>query len=634
MNQVGEDPYIWMEDLSSSKLIKWVSMRNQRTLEVLSTHRKILREKLEKYFNLPVILRIAIGKSGYYALIRDSQHFRIVKLGKDYDEEVISSSELGKDAVIKSLRASTEEDVIVFSYSIGGSDVGYTLLLKPSTKEVLDKLYGVIGDVLWLGDNKYYYVRIYYDQKTPDGVEPPATRVFLRENGVEEMVFKKELPSLYFIGLSKSTDSSKALVTISYGWTSAQVYAGDLKLPENWRYLYGSKDFISYPIDYAFGKYLLLSFDDLEGTGRIVSVDKEGIIREVVKPVRYPIHNVVLLREKKLLVVHYLINASSHLMLYNIEGALLGELKFEPQGFIDSLETDGRICVFKYESFTIPYRVYEFNGSDLTPLKSEEVDEKYLVEETWVKSKDGTPIHFFRVRNKEKSIGSALVYGYGGFRIPIVPRFTPFILPLVDDGFEYVVVNTRGGGEYGERWHREGMREKKQNVFDDFISVLEHLKIEGRRVFAYGVSNGGLLIGATFTQRPDLLDGAIISYPVLDMLRFDKLFIGKLWTTEFGDPESTENREYLIKYSPYHNIKAGITYPPVMLITGLKDDRVHPAHAFKFAAKLEEIGVTYLLRVDEESGHSGATPSRKIDEYTDILAFIYMFSPELPKTTY
>ncbi|MEM1510129.1 MAG: prolyl oligopeptidase family serine peptidase [Thermoproteota archaeon] len=621
MAQIDQDPYIWLENLEDPAVVNWVLEKNKKARELLSMCSRTLVKKLEKYYDIPTVVKVVVGKGWYYALIRESHSFRVIRFNESRSEEIISSSELGHDVVIKDLSADHEDDLLAFSYSIGGSDIGYLVLMKPSIKDVVDRLYGVIGDLVWLGRNRYYYVKIYYNQRTPDGVEPPATRVFLCEGGKEEMVFGKGLPSLYFVGLKKSMDSSKALVTVSYGWSRTDVYAGDLELPETWKLLYGGEDFISYPVDYVRGKYILVAFDDPEGTGRIISISEGFAPEEIVRPIKYPIKEATLVNN--FLLVHYLVDASSVLRIYDIRGNALRELNFVPKGYISSMDSNGSICVLKYESFTVPYRLYVFDGNVLKLLRSSELDGKYFVEELWVLSKDLTPVHVFRVRNREIDVRAVLAYGYGGFGIPLTPRFAPYILPLLEDGFEYIVANLRGGGEYGEKWHRAGMRDKKQKVFDDFIVVLERLKSEGKRVFVYGVSNGGLLVGAVLTQRPELLDGAIIGYPVLDMLRFDKLFIGKLWTTEFGNPDKNEDRKFLLEYSPYHNLKPGVKYPPVMLVTGLKDDRVHPAHSFKFAAKLEELKASYLLRVETESGHSGASPPRKIAEYADILAFIY-----------
>jgi prolyl oligopeptidase len=215
-----------------------------------------------------------------------------------------------------------------------------------------------------------------------------------------------------------------------------------------------------------------------------------------------------------------------------------------------------------------------------------------------------------------------LAYGYGGFAVSLTPRFYPYAIPFLEDGGAFVIANLRGGKEYGEEWHRKGMREKKQNVFEDFKAVLKTFKDQGSKVVAFGVSNGGLLVGTVLTKHPQLIDGALIGYPVLDMLRFHKLHIGEAWVPEYGNPNHSKDAEFLAKYSPYHNVTKK-SYPPIMLFTGLHDDRVHPAHALKFAAKLDEVKAPYLLRVETKSGHSGATPTTKTEEYADIMAFVY-----------
>jgi len=228
----------------------------------------------------------------------------------------------------------------------------------------------------------------------------------------------------------------------------------------------------------------------------------------------------------------------------------------------------------------------------------------------------------FVFKKKDSSLKRVIVYGYGGFNISLTPRYTPLIMPFVEDGGVYVVTNLRGGGEYGEEWHRQGMRENKQNVFDDFIACLKYFKELGARVAALGRSNGGLLVAATLTQAPHLFDSALIGYPVIDMLNYHRYHIGRAWIPEYGDPENPEDRRFLEKYSPLHNVKRA-KYPPILVFTGLNDDRVHPIHALKFTARLEEVNAPVYLRVEEESGHSGATPLTRIRESADILAFIY-----------
>ena len=228
----------------------------------------------------------------------------------------------------------------------------------------------------------------------------------------------------------------------------------------------------------------------------------------------------------------------------------------------------------------------------------------------------------FKVKKRGIKSDKVLVFGYGGFGIALTPRFFPHVIPFIEKGGTFVMTNLRGGSEYGEKWHHAGMRENKQNVFDDYIACLEKLKSEGYKVTAWGRSNGGLLVSATLTQRPEIMDSALIGYPVIDMLRFHKLYIGKAWVPEYGDPDDPKDRKFLLRYSPYHNIDKNKRYPPTLIYTGLYDDRVHPAHALKFAAKLREIGAPVYLRVETKSGHMGASPETRIRELADLLAFV------------
>jgi prolyl oligopeptidase len=614
------DPYLWLENLNDPNVVQWALDRSEKARKVLEPLSKKLMPRISKYYSLPYVISVDIGKYDVFMLLRDGKSFKIGKITEEGSfNEIVKSEDIGEDVVIQGFQLSEEGDKLAFSFSIGGADEGVTRILDVKSNEVLDELRGRIGDIVWLDGDKYYYVRFYGKEKTPDGVPPPAQRVFLRENGKEEMVFGKGLPSLHFIGLKRSLQSNKALLSIWYGWTKSDVYVGGITDPNSWSLLYGGGDFIAYPIDYVNGNYVVASFDG-EGMGRLLAINERSHeVREIIGEQPYPLEEAVAYKDG--IVASYLVNASTKIKLINMNGEWR-EISFEPPGTVSSLHSNGEKCVFKYESFLIPYRIYLLENGKTKIIRSEEVEGDFEIKEFWVESKDSTKIHAFKVQNKNKKSNFVFAYGYGGFRISLTPRFHPHVIPFIEDGGIFVVANLRGGGEYGEKWHRAGMRENKQNVFNDFIAVLEHLKREGAKIVAYGVSNGGLLVGAILTQRPDLIDGAIIGYPVLDMLRFDKLYIGRTWVTEYGDPENPKDKEYLIKYSPYHNIKKR-GYPPVMIFTGLYDDRVHPAHALKFAAKLEEIGAPYLLRVERKSGHSGATPQTKIEEYSDIMAFVY-----------
>ncbi|OYT46926.1 MAG: peptidase S9 [Desulfurococcales archaeon ex4484_42] len=615
-----EDPYIWLESIDDPKVIKWVDSENVRLREFLGVLPGELRREVAKYVKIPYLMLVKVCRKGYFALFRRGSSFEIVLIGRDGSRrKILDSRSLGKDVVLKWFYIDDEGERLAYTFSYAGSDVGITRIVDTKDLEIIDELKGVVGDITWIDKERYYYVRFYREGETPDGVKAPTERVFLREGGKDVMVFGEGIPQSYFISLSKSTDSSKALVAVFYGSSWSNIYGGNLRDPDTWVLVYGKSKFMTYPIDYVNGKYYVLSHDDRRGLGRVVEVG-DGLSKVVIKAWRYPLRDAVIVGNH--LVAHYLVNASSILKVYTLSGKLVKRLRFRPPGTLSSFSTDGKELVFKYESFIIPYRLYRLVNGSVELIGSKRIRGDYIVTEGWVRSKDGTPIHIFIIERRGCRLGKAVVYGYGGFSIGLTPRYYHFITPFINRCGTFVVTNLRGGDEFGEEWHKAGMREKKQNVFNDFIAIIEYLRSKGYSVVALGSSNGGLLVGAVLTQRPEILDGAVIGYPVLDMLRFHKLYIGSAWIPEYGNPDDPRDREYLLKYSPYHNVKK-VQYPPTLVFTGLHDDRVHPGHAFKFVAKLKEVNAPVFLRTEKLSGHSGATPDVKVREYSDILAFIF-----------
>jgi prolyl oligopeptidase len=609
-----------MEKTDDPKVASWFSRRDRAARRCLRNFSLRLKPRIARYYSIPYVLQVKVSKDANFMLLRDGKYFRINTINADgSSSELINSKKLGKDVVLQWLYVSEEGDRFAFSYSIGGSDEGILKVVETRSREVLDELKGIVGEVVWLDKHRYFYARMYAKEKTPDGVAPPTDRIFLRENGRDEMVFGKNIPTSHFISLKRSIQDSKALLMVSYGWTRSDVYAGKLEKPEDWSFLYGKGDFIASPIDYFHGKYMIASFDQ-GGMGRILALNGKGETHEIVGEQACPLQEAVIADNK--IVGNYLVNASSTLRTFGLDGKKLDEIKPEPPGTIDWLDSDGIKCIFRYESFLIPYRFYLLQKDQLRVLDTREIRGEFAVEDLWVESKDSTRIHAFKVARKSGKKKQVLAYGYGGFAVSLTPRFYPYAIPFLEDGGAFVIANLRGGKEYGEEWHRKGMREKKQNVFEDFKAVLKTFKDQGSKVVAFGVSNGGLLVGTVLTQYPQLIDGALIGYPVLDMLRFHKLHIGEAWVPEYGNPNHSKDAEFLAKYSPYHNVTKK-SYPPIMLFTGLHDDRVHPAHALKFAAKLDEVKAPYLLRVETKSGHSGATPTTKTEEYADIMAFVY-----------
>ncbi len=429
------------------------------------------------------------------------------------------------------------------------------------------------------------------------------------------MVFGEGLDSGYFIGLRKSTDERWAMVTVTFGWNRAEIYVGPIDEPAKWEKVY-SAGVPAEPIDVVNEKLYVLTREG-RGLGKVIVIEGENVT-EIIPESDFPLEWAVMVNNE--ILAGRLVHASHRIEVYSLEGEKLDETRFDLPGSVYPLDTDGKKILLRYESFTVPYRLYEFD-SELKLVEKQEVEGDFRVEEDFAVSKDGTKIHYFHVKG-ERDEKRVWIFGYGGFNISLTPRFFPQVIPFIKRGGSFGMANLRGGSEYGEEWHRAGMRDNKGNVFDDFIAVIENLKGEGYKVAAWGRSNGGLLISATLTQRPDLMDATLIGYPVIDMLRFHKLYIGSVWVPEYGNPDDPKDREFLLKYSPYHNVDPNKEYPPTLIYTGLHDDRVHPAHALKFFMRLKEVGAPVYLRVETKSGHMGASPETRARELADLLAFV------------
>lgn len=324
----------------------------------------------------------------------------------------------------------------------------------------------------------------------------------------------------------------------------------------------------------------------------------------------------------------------------NINGALVDELSLPGVGSVAGFggRQDAKETFYSFTNYVTPTSIYRVDlQTGKTQLwRQPDVDfdvQDYLTEQLFCTSKDGTKIPIIVTRHKNTKLdGSnrALLYAYGGFNISITPSFSPAKAAWIDQGGVYAVANLRGGGEYGRQWHEDGMRLNKQNVFDDFIASAEYLIQQGytrsQRLAISGRSNGGLLVGAAITQRPDLFGAALPAVGVMDMLRYHKFTIGWAWVTEFGSSDEADQIDNLLSYSPLHNVKPGTCYPATLVTTADRDDRVVPGHSFKFAAALQAAqGCEHpaLIRIETRAGHGAGTPvSKSIDEYADLWAFV------------
>jgi prolyl oligopeptidase len=343
------------------------------------------------------------------------------------------------------------------------------------------------------------------------------------------------------------------------------------------------------------------------------------------------------------IVASYLNNASDRVHLFDLSGNARGEVELPGLGSLTSLDAqpDASELLFTFTSFLDPpssyrceltTRVPEALGIRSSERRAMSGGVTYQTRQVWYASKDGTPVSMFLVHRtdvRRDGDRSVLLSGYGGFNISRTPAFDPALAPFLERGGIFALANLRGGGEYGEDWHRAGMLDRKQNVFDDFIAAAEYLVAEGltrpARLAIEGGSNGGLLVGAVLVQRPNLFGAVICRVPVADMLRYHLFTVGRFWIPEYGSADDPDQFRYLLAYSPYHNLREGVVYPPVLVMTADTDDRVSPGMAKKFAARLQQCGAggPYLIRIETKAGHGAGKPiSKMIEEDADILEFL------------
>lgn len=361
--------------------------------------------------------------------------------------------------------------------------------------------------------------------------------------------------------------------------------------------------------------------------------------RTIIRETKHTIESLCFI--KNCLFVEVLENVSSRLTVYDLEGILKRRINLPTTGTISTMggEKEGNNLYFAFSSYGFPTTIFDLiiNKERLKVFFQDRIffnRKKIKVEQEFCRSKDGTMIPMFLVHKrglKKDSNNPTLVYGYGGFGISVTPHFHSDVIPFLEDGGVYVEINVRGGGEFGQKWHTSGKLLNKQNSFDDFVAGLNYLVKEKytshKKLAIFGWSNGGLLVGSVITQHPYICKVAIIGAPVLDMARYHLFDGGKYWISDYGDPDNKKYLKNLLKYSPYHNIKKGASYPSILVMTAKKDDRVHPMHAYKFVARMKkEAGSSnlVLLRIEENAGHSGAIGINKyIEQQADMWSFTY-----------
>jgi prolyl oligopeptidase len=642
------DPYRWLEDQSSAETRAWIEAEDACTAAVLGAvpGRAAITARLSKLMKVDSF-ETPIERNGVYVFgkRRADQELNVlyVRHGRDgKDEVLIDPHPLSADHSTSVAAFDLSQDGSLAAYGVraGGQDeVEIRFIDTARRKELSDQLPRAAYESLAIEPSKR---GVYYTVLTPKG-----GRLFHHAMGTaasaDELVFGGDFGSDKEISANVSDDGRYLLITVSYGSGSVRsdLYLKDLRSGGAIKPIVNDTEALFFG-DISSGQ-LFVNTNWKAPNWHIYRVDLEHPARdawkEIVPESDASITGFGAYGGK--FFVQYIRNATSELEYFDLDGKPAGIVKLPSLGSIGGVSGgwSSNEVFFSFESFNAPATIYRFDvkrGSDEiwakpeVPYKSDE----YTVEQVWYESKDKTKIPMFLFYKKglvRDGARPVWMTAYGGFDVNETPYFFAPAVIWADHGGIFAMPNLRGGGEFGENWHRAGMMEKKQTVFDDFFAAGEWLiankYTSTEKLAIEGGSNGGLLMGAAITQRPDLYGAVICTYPLLDMLRFQKFMDGPLWVSEYGSADNEAQFKYLLAYSPYQNVKDGAKYPAVLFITGDGDTRVAPLHARKMAARLQAANGSdrpILLLYDTKSGHSGGRPlNKEIEERTDILSFLY-----------
>ena len=650
------DPYRWLEDGASEEVKKWTADQDALARSTLSKlpGRDEIAARLKELFYVENAGTPRHHGNHYFYPRRDA--------GKEKFTVFVREGKNGADRALLDPNAWSADGSVslgVWSVSWDGRKVAYCVKGNNSdeaTLYVMDVATGKKSDIDVIEGAKYASPSwtpsgdgFYYTWLPPAGSVPTADRpgyaeVRFHKLGVDpkadKIVRGKTGDPKTFIGAELSRDGRWLVLGTEHGWTRTDVEFMDLRAQKpDWKVLVTGQD-ARYAVDVDRDRFFVRTNEGAPKY-RVFRVDpmhpERAAWREIV-PERgdATLEGAGIVGHALSLV--YLKDVVTHLEIRDEDGKAVRDVELPTLGSSGGLSgnVDDDLAYYSFQSFTYPTEIDETSvktGKTATfyRLKVPVDPSKYSVEQMFATSKDGTRVPFFVVRAKDRADGQAsptILYGYGGFQIPETPTFATSIYPWLEHGGTWVVANLRGGSEYGEEWHRHGMRREKQNVFDDYAAVGAELVQKGitkpGMLAAMGGSNGGLLVGAAITQHPELFRVALCGVPLLDMVRYHLFGSGKTWIEEYGSSEDPDDFKALYAYSPYHHVTKGTSYPATLLLSADSDDRVDPMHARKFAAELQwaTTGGPVLLRVERHSGHGGADLVRAaVEKLADQYAF-------------
>ena len=649
------DPYRWLEDDRSEATAAWVAAENAVTEDYLAQipFRDAIRERLTELWNYPKEGAPAKHGDWWYYYYNDGLQNQSVlyrtKTPGEAGEVFLDPNTLSEDGTVALAAASFSKDgrYLAYAAAASGSDWVEIRVMDTATGQLTEDRINWVKNsgAQWAPDSEGFYYSAY---------DAPKGGVYSEQNqyqkiryhrigtpqSADRLVYEDPAHPLRYFWAWPSEDGEWLFVLASDGTSGTEVLFrkstekrfrtllpgfdadyGVVTVRDGWLYYVTNRDASNYALRRI----------DLNNPSKdevVIPEHGQNLLEGVGTAGGY-------------LFAQYLKDAQSQIAQYDYDGKLVREVALPAIGTVGGFdgEKEDTQLYYTLTNYTSPATIYRYDiatGAS-TLYKAPEVrfdPSLFITEQVFYPSKDGTRVPMFITRRKDMKLDGknpCLLYGYGGFQISLTPGFSPAALMFVEQGGIYCVANLRGGSEYGEAWHRAGMLDRKQNVFDDFIAAAEYL-IAGKytsseRLAINGGSNGGLLVGACEVQRPDLYAVCLPQVGVMDMLRYHKFTIGWGWVVEYGSSDNAEQFPYIYAYSPVHNIREGVKYPATLVMTADHDDRVVPAHSFKFAAQLQHCqggDAPVLIRIESKAGHGAGKPtSKRIDEATDMYAFLF-----------
>ncbi|MGB6803667.1 MAG: prolyl oligopeptidase family serine peptidase [Candidatus Sulfotelmatobacter sp.] len=655
------DPYRWLEDGTSADTQKWVAEEMAYTRSVLDplAGRDLIHKRLTELLGIGSIGVPRIAGRYYFYTRREgmqNQPVLYVREGLDgKDRALVDVNQLAADGTVALdwFYPAEHGKYVAYGTSVSGSEMSTLHVIETKTGTLLpDTIERTrAASIAWSLDNSgFYYTRYPNKGDVPEGQERYNRHVFYHLLGTDPAtdppIFGEGRDPEDWPSVSLDNDGSLLLITVAQGWTKTELFLVDTRKGTPPTRITTGKNFL-YSATLYNGRIYIVTNEDAPRF-RVFMAEAGNYDRddwqEIIPQAGGVLKDAELWGGK--IFAQYEQNATSQLRVFDLGGVLLGNLTLPALGSVFACQGkwDRDEVFYGFESFTIPRSIYRYDLKTGSTTLWAKVDAPgidpaaYEVEQEWYHSKDGTRVPMFVVSRKgvkKDGQNPTVLTGYGGFDISLTPEFESDIYLWLEHGGVYAVANLRGGSEFGEDWHRAGMLDKKQNVFDDMIAAAEFLISEKYtdkgHLAIWGGSNGGLLMGAMITQRPDLFRAVVCDVPLLDMLHYQKFQIARLWIPEYGNAEDPAQFKWLYAYSPYHHVKAGTEYPAILFTTADSDSRVDPMHARKMTALMQASAANggsrvrpILLRVETKAGHGPGTPvGTQVEEDTDAYSFLF-----------